>query len=101
VFACKKSCEKEAIACRKYLRGLDRSRRGQIQLEESTERPILAGICTKTRSRFSYARCSEPCVTIERGAVALGRSRIACSLNDMDGWIGTRTRSTSTSSVLC
>jgi len=64
--------------------------RGQLQLVSSGWRPMLAGICTKTRSRCSRKHRQAPCVAVAWGAAVLGRSRMAFGLDawiDMDGWI--------------
>jgi len=50
--------------CRKYQSNRTECQsncRGQIQLEISMEGPIVAGICTKTRSRLSSIRRQAPC----------------------------------------
>ena len=75
--------QKEASRVRKYhlVRDLfgDDFPRGQIHLDDSTECPILAGICAETQRRLSCIRRQAPCVTTARGALALRSSRIGCS----------------------
>jgi len=80
MFTSRRIKQKEASTVRKHhlVRDLfgDVFPRGQIYLEDSTKGPILAGISTKTRSRFSRKRRLAPCVTIARGASVLVGCRI-------------------------